>query len=352
MASVALIFARYFKELTGSTADARLIVAIAVTILSLTNCFGVRTGSTVQDILMLAKIGGIGTLILAGLFFAPANWWHSSALPPEPAWTTITDFGSAMVLILFGYGGWQFATLVSGEVRDPKRNLPRGFIFGVAGIVILYLGVNLASVRALGPNLATTVNPASAVMRLGFGQRGATIIALAIAISAAGYLSQATLTTPRLYYAMAVDGLFFKSVAWLHPRTRAPIVAILLQGACAILISFSGSFEEILRYVTSVELVSGILTVYGLFIFRRRDGREGVTAGFKAPGHPITTIFFLAVSAAVVLNSYYKHPGRTAAAAAIALSGIPVYFFWSKRANAPAESPDPRGLSPDRASGS
>ena len=341
MASVALIFARYFKELTASAADPRLIVTVAITILSLTNCLGVRTGSTVQNVLMLAKIGGIGTLILAGLFFAPANWWHSSIVPAQPAWTTITDFGSAMVLILFGYGGWQFATLISGEVREPRKNLPRGFIFGVVGIVVLYVGVNLACVRTLGPDLATTVNPASAVMRIGLGSRGATLIALAIALSAVGYLSQATLTTPRLYYAMAVDGLFFKSVAWLHPRTRAPIVAILLQGACAILISFTGSFEEILRYVTSVELVFGIFAVACLFVFRRRDQRAGIVAGFQAPGFPYTAILFLAVSAAVVLNSYYKHPGRTAAAALIALTGIPVYFFWRRRLPAGRAADEP-----------
>jgi len=332
MASVAMIFARYFRELTGSTVDLRIIVTVAIAILSFANCLGVRTGSTVQDLLMLAKIGGIGTLILCGLFLAPGRWWQTTAVPSGAGWNIATDFGSAMVLILFGYGGWQYATLVSGEVRDPKRNLPRGFIFGIIGVVILYMGVNLACIRALGPDLAKSPNPASAAMRAALGARGATLIALAIAISAIGYLSQATLTTPRLYYAMALDGLFFKRVGWLHPRTRAPIVAILLQGGCAILISFTGSFEEILRYVTSVELVFGILTVCGLFIFRRRDAQAEVNGAFKAPGHPVTTMFFVIMSAAVVLNAYYKRPVNSLIGAAIAMTGIPVYLFWRHRA--------------------
>lgn len=331
MASVALIFARYFKELTGSDVDARVIVSVAITLLSAANCLGVRTGSTVQDVLMLLKIGGIGTLILVGLFVAPGRWWPSAALPAEPAFNTVTDFGAALILILFGYGGWQAATLISGEVRDPQRVLPRGFMLGVAGVVVLYLGVNLACLRALGPDLGSTPNPASAVMRIGLGNRGATLIALAIAVSAIGYLSQATLTTPRLYYAMAADGLFFKRVAWLHPRTGAPVFAILLQGAAAIVVSFSGSFEEILRYVTTVELIFGVLTVYGLFLFRKRDAEAGVTPGFQAPGYPWTAILFLAVSVAVVLNSYYTHPARSLGAAAIALTGIPIYALWRWR---------------------
>jgi APA family basic amino acid/polyamine antiporter len=341
MASVALIFARYFKELTGSDADVRIITTVAITVLSLTNCLGIRTGSTVQNILMIGKIGAIGTLILCGFFFTPSRWWHSSAAA-TPAVTSglVTDFGAAMVLIIFGYGGWQFATLVSGDVRDPRRNLPRGLIAGMIGVIVLYIGVNLVCARTLGADLAVTAHPASAVMRLGFGDRGATLIALGIAISAIGYLSQATMTTPRLYYAMAADGLFFKSVAWLHPRTQAPIVAILLQGVCAILISFSGAFEEILRYVMSVELIFGFLTVSGLFILRKHDAEAGIPEGFKAPGHPTTTIFFLVVSAAVVLNSYYKHPASSAFAVAIALSGIPVYLYWRNR-NQRIAAPEP-----------
>jgi APA family basic amino acid/polyamine antiporter len=331
MASVAMIFARYFRELTGSMVDPRIVVTVAIAVLSFANCLGVRTGSTVQDFLMLAKIGGIGTLVLCGLFLAPGRWWHSAAIPPGSGWDIATDFGSAMILILFGYGGWQYAALVSGEVRNPRNNLPRGFIIGITGVVILYMGVNLACVRALGPDLANSPNPASAAMRAALGPRGATLIALAIAISAIGYLSQATLTAPRLYYAMAVDGLFFRSVGWLHPRSRAPIVAILMQGCCAILISFTGSFEEILRYVTSVELVFGILTVCGLFIFRRRDAQAGVSGAYKAPGHPVTTMFFVIMSAAVVLNAYYKKPLNSLIGVAIAMSGVPVYFFWRRR---------------------
>ncbi|MEO8028688.1 MAG: APC family permease, partial [Bryobacteraceae bacterium] len=250
MASVAVIFARYFGELTGGQVSPAVVTTVTIGALSIANCFGVRTGSTLQNVFMIIKIAAIGGLILCGWFLAPARWWPpDAAAPPVDAWNFAVDFGSAMVLVMFGYGGWHLATFISGEARDPRKTMPRGLIFGVLGVVALYLGVNIVCLRVLGPDLQITVAPASAVMRLALGQRGADFIAIGIAISAAGYLSQATLTTPRLYYAMAKDGLFFESVAWLHPKTRVPVLAILMQGACAILIALTGRFEEILRYV-------------------------------------------------------------------------------------------------------
>jgi APA family basic amino acid/polyamine antiporter len=330
MASVAVIFARYFAEVTGWQVDARIVTTVTIGIFTIANCFGVRTGSTLQNIFMISKIAAIGGLVICGWLFAPARW-ASAAVAGQPAGASLSDFGAAMVLVMFGYGGWHVATFMSGEVKDPQKNMPRGLILGALGVTTLYIGVNLVCARALGSDLATTLAPASAVMRLALGERGAWWIAVGITISAAGFLSQATLTTPRLYYAMARDGLFFKQVAWLHPQTRVPVVAILLQGAAAIVIALSGKYEEILRYVMSAEIVFGFLTVFSLFIFRRRDAATGAAPAYSAWGHPFTTVFFLLLSAAVALNSYYKHPMNSLIGTFVALSGVPVYFFWRKR---------------------
>src|SRR5262249_14025465 len=151
----------------------------------------------------------LGSLVVCGCLLTPARWWPATASADATNWYTLADFGAAMVLIMFGYAGWHLATLVTGEMRDPQRNLSRGLIFGVLGVVVLYIGVNIACVRTLGADLPSTQAPASAVMRLALGDAGARWIALGITISAAGFLSQATLTTPRLYYSMAQDGLFF-----------------------------------------------------------------------------------------------------------------------------------------------
>jgi APA family basic amino acid/polyamine antiporter len=248
---------------------------------------------------------------------------------PRPL-TTAFAFGAAMVPVLFAYGGWQTACFIAGEVREPRKNLPRGLLIGVAGVIALYLLVNFVCVRALGPRgLAGTDTPASEVMRMALGEKGATIIAIGITISTLGFLSQSILTAPRVYFAMAEDGLFFKSVAWLHPQTRVPVVAIALQGALAIIIALSGRYGQILNYVVSVDFIFFGLTAACIFVFRRRAKAEN--AGYRMPGHPVTTALFVAACWIVVINTVIKYPANTVIGLLIMLAGIPVYFFWRWR---------------------
>jgi APA family basic amino acid/polyamine antiporter len=329
MASVAVIFARYWNELAHSAAPESVIAAIVIAVFTVINCFGVRTGSTVQSILMLAKIAVIGALILSGLRIVAQP--EAGAAHPPSAMNPFAGFGAAMVPILFAYGGWHMASFLAGEARDPRVELPRALVLGVTGVVALYLGVNLVCARALGPALAGTPAPVSAVMRMAFGSRGATYIAIGIAISAIGYLSQATLTSPRVYYAMASDGLFFQSVARLSPRTHAPSVAILIQGAAAIVIAFSGKYHQILTYVMSVELFFNILTVGSLFIFRRRDAQAATAAGRVMRGSPLPELIVVALNAGVAVGLFYDAPLNGACGIVIALAGIPVYLCWRER---------------------
>ncbi len=217
-------------------------------------------------------------------------------------------------------------------MREPRRDLARGLLIGVCGVVVLYLAVNFVYLYALGPReLAATETPASSVMRLAFGERGATLIALGVAISTLGFLSQGMLTAPRVYFAMAKDGLFFKSVAWLDPRTRVPVLAIALQGVLAVVIAVSGRYEQILNYVVSVDFIWFGLTAASLFVFRSRTlNRETnlVSGGFRVPGHPVTTGLFVAACALTVLSTIYKYPHNSAIGIGIVVAGIPAYFFW------------------------
>ena len=179
-------------------------------------------------------------------------------------------------------------------------------IFGVAGVVLLYLAANVVYVSVLGTSgLAVSKAPASDVMRSALGDFGARIIAAGIAISTVGFLSQSMLTAPRVYFAMAKDGLFFKRVGLVHPRTRAPIVAIALQGLLAIAIALLGTYERILDYVVSVDVIFFGLTACCIFIFRKREPR-GESTGL--PGHPFTTILFIAVCWLVVINTIFHSP--------------------------------------------
>ncbi len=177
-----------------------------------------------------------------------------------------------MVPVLFSYGGWQTVNFIAGEVREPRKNLPRGLLMGVVGVIALYMAVNYVCVGVLGAEgLARSGAPAAAVMRQALGARGESLITLAVAISALGFLSQAILTAPRVYFAMADDGLFFRGVAWVHPRTRVPVAAIALQGALAMIIALSGTYGQILSYVVSIDSIFFGLTAATLFYFRRAD---------------------------------------------------------------------------------
>lgn len=243
-----------------------------------------------------------------------------------------------MVPVVFAYGGWQTAGFVAGEMKDPRRDLPRALVLGVAGVALLYTLVNFVCVRALGvATLAQTKTPASEVMRMAMGQRGATIIALGIAISTLGFLSQSVLTAPRVYFAMADDGVFFRQLAWVHPRTRVPVVAIAAQSVWTMVILFSGryekslSYERLLNYVTSIDALFWALTAGCLFILRRRNPQQ---SSFRMPGHPYTTALFCLACAGVVANTVYKYPGNTLIGLAILAAGVPMYYIWKRVSHA------------------
>lgn len=328
MAAVAVTFARYFVELTHLPISSAYLAAIVLALLTVINCLGVRAGSTVQSILMVLKILAIAMLVVCGFIFAGRSTNPSALLDRPVSPDLLTSFGAALVPVIFAYGGWQTATFVAGEIKEPRKNLPRGLILGVAGVVLLYLAANVVYVSVLGTEgLAASKAPASDVMRSALGDLGARIIAAGIAISTVGFLSQSMLTAPRVYFAMAKDGLFFKRVGTVHSRTRAPIVAIALQGLLAILIALLGTYERILNYVVSVDVIFFGLTACCIFVFRRRE-QAGAT---RVPGHPFTTILFIAVCWLVAINTIFHFPTNTLIGIAILIAGIPAYWFWRQR---------------------
>jgi APA family basic amino acid/polyamine antiporter len=332
MAAVAITFARYFVELTGLQAPDWVIATVALAALTIINCFGVRSGGRTQSVLMVVKIVTISALVIAGLALTGR---HSMVTTIAEREWSLTSFGAAMVPVLFAYGGWQTANFLAAEVKEPRKNLPRGLLLGVLGVVVLYLGVNWVCLRALGPQaLAATTTPATAVMRMALGQRGAMFIAAAIAISTLGFLSQSILTGPRVYFAMADDGLFFQAIAWLDPRTRVPVVAIVLQSVLTMVIALSGHYEQILNYVISMDFLFFGLTATTIFVFRRRAtrGERKGGQGYAMPGHPVSTVLFVAICWWVVGNTVYRYPQNSLIGFALLLAGIPVYWFWSRRA--------------------
>jgi APA family basic amino acid/polyamine antiporter len=338
MAATAITFARYFRELVPLGISDGAVAALAVAMLTAVNCFGVRAGSSAQSTLMLLKIGALGALIGAGLLLGDA------AASAEPTTGSAAGLGAALVPVLFAYGGWQTSCFVAGEMRDPCRDLPRALLAGVGGVIVLYTLVAIACLRILGPvDLARTGVPALEVMTRTLGRRGAAAISAGIAVSTLGFLSQSILTAPRVYFAMAEDGLFFRRVASIHPRTRVPVVAIALQGILTIVIALSGTFEVIVNYVVSIDFVFFALTAVCIFVFRRR----GVRGPFAMPGHPVTTAAFIVVCSAVVTSTFRADPWHSLIGLGLTLAGIPAFLLWRWR-NAPATSPRPVPPAPPR----
>jgi APA family basic amino acid/polyamine antiporter len=215
-------------------------------------------------------------------------------------------------------------------MRDPRRDLPRGLFIGVSGVIVVYVLVTWVCLRALGPaGLANTSTPASEVMRQALGSRGAKLIACGIAISTIGFLSQSILTAPRVYYAMARDGVFFKAVGRLSERTRVPVVAIVLQGAWAALVAMTGRYEQILNYVVTIDVLFFGLTGAALFIFRRREAREPDENFVRVPWHPVTTGVFVLACWTLAISTLVRFPQNAGIGVIILGVGALVYWYWA-----------------------
>jgi APA family basic amino acid/polyamine antiporter len=331
MAAVAITFARYFIDLTQLGLSESAVAAIALILLTAINCLGVRIGSNLQSILMVLKLFAIAALVVGVLWFAPGHSAPPHSAPSEfEGVGLLAAIGAAMTPVMFAYGGWQTSSFVAAEMRDPRRDLARGLLLGVVGVVVAYTSVAFVCLYALGPaGLAHSTTPATDAMRLALGDRGAMLIALGIAVSTLGFLSQGMLTTPRVYFAMAEDGLFFRKIAAVSPRTHAPVSAIMLQGVAALAIALSGTYGQILSYVVSVDFIWFGLTGAALFVFRRRaPDRDG---GFRAPGHPITTGLFVTACAVVIMATVISNPINSLIGFAIVLAGIPACRYWQLR---------------------
>ncbi|HJZ81195.1 MAG TPA: amino acid permease [Pyrinomonadaceae bacterium] len=333
MAAVALIFANHVFELAGRQAtdwQAAILGSAGLALLTIINCFGVRAGSVTQNIFMILKLLAIAALVAFGLLLTnPHAQTTEVARSSATIWQTLIAFGAALIPTQFAYGGWQTACFVAGEVREPRKNLPRGLLLGVLGVIAVYLSVNFVCVYVLGPDaLARTRTPTSAVMRLALGDRGGRLLAAGIAISTIGFLSQSMLTAPRVYFAMAEDRLFFKQLAALN-RARVPAFAIALQGGLAIVIALVASrYEQILNYVVSVDVVFFGLTAVCVFLFRRQ--KLPGTDAFRIPGHPFTTAFFILACCIITFSVIYKEPANSAISFGIMLAGVPAYFIWAR----------------------
>ena len=335
VAAVAITFSTYALRLVGRPDVAPVPLAVAsIVILSVINFLGVKPGSRLLNVLVILKVAALAALIAFGAF-APAHdgWWSAGRETAAPAGAIAIAFGSALVPILFAYGGWQNANYVAEEIDNPRRNLPISLLAGTLTVVIVYVLVNVVYLRALGlDGLAATTTPASKAAGMMFGALGDRFVTAAIAISTFGFLNLAILAPTRVYYAMAADRLFFPALAQLHPRFRTPWLAIVVQSTWSCVLALTGRYEQLLNYVVFADWIFFGLTVATVFVFRRTVPVSARPPGsFLTPGYPVVPFIFSLIAAAVVLSVVYADPSSASRGALLLAAGVPVYYWYAGR---------------------
>lgn len=337
IAAVAATFARYASAGLGLSPAVHTPLAVAaIVLLTIVNIVGVRPGAVTQNVFTILKLLALGAVVVAGLVWSGAGSPAAAPgeMPPSPGAAPggiIVAMGTALVPVLFSYGGWQQTNFVAEEIVNPRRNLPRALVLGVAIVAAAYLLANLAYLRVLGPDgLARSTAPAADVLATRFGTAGRIAITAGIAASTFGFLNLVILVTPRVYQAMARDGLFFRRLAALHPRWHTPVAAIVLQGAWAIILLLSGSYGQLLDWVTFADWIFFGATAATLFVYRRSP----VAAPFRTRLHPLGTIVFIAAAAYVVWGSIVSNPGNAARGTFVLALGVPAWWYWRRRAAA------------------
>jgi APA family basic amino acid/polyamine antiporter len=357
VATLAVAFAGYLGQLVPVSAITAKIVSVGViAVIMAINVRGTRQSANVQNWTTGAKVAALivmsVVLIVAAHGRATPPAPVTDAAPPPPALpgggTSLAAFGLAMVAVLWAYEGWQYVTFSAGEATDPQRTFPRGIVVGTALMIGIYLLANVGYLAALGPERASRSEriAADAVGAL-LGPAAGKLIALVILVSMFSAANGLTLTAPRLYFAMARDGVFFRKLADVSPRFGTPAVSIVAGSAWAMVLAATGTFEQLLTYVVFVGWIFYALGAISVFVYRRRDPH--VVRPFRVPGYPITPLLFVLSAAAIVINTIVHQPGRAAVGLGLVALGVPAFGIWRRTsAERPALAPSPEGAPPAR----
>jgi APA family basic amino acid/polyamine antiporter len=343
-AALAVGLAIFLNIVSGEVLTPRAISAVAIgaiLLVTLVNCAAVAVGGRIATALTVAKTALILGVGLGAFFLARGDWAHFALTAAGGTCEGVeaaarggaAGFAAAMLGALWGYNGWNEVTYVSGEVKDPRRNLPLAIIGGISVVAALYVFVNTSYFYVLTPAQVASVPAASTVATQAIatflGPAAAKLMAAALAVSVFGALQAMTLVTARIPHAMAEDGLFFRGLARLSPRTRVPIRALFAQAAWASLLVLSGTFDELTDYAIFAILIFLALTTASVFVFRRRQ--PDLERPYRTWGYPIVPVLFLLVAAWLVLNTLMTSPRQAFAGLGLMALGVPFYWYWSRR---------------------
>jgi APA family basic amino acid/polyamine antiporter len=332
MATLAVAFSAYLGQIIPvSWVVAKLAAVGMIAAITLVNIYGTRESSDLQNWTTYAKVALI--LAMSAVLLAMGRGFHGSQSILWPARVNssmLSNFGLAMIAALWSYEGWQFASFSAGEAAHPQRDFPRAFFYGTLSLTIIYVLAALSYVAALGPEAAGRSDTiAAAAMAVILGPMAAKFVALLIMISTFSSANSIQLTSPRVYYAMAGDGLFFRRMAEVHPRFRTPAFAIFTSGVWAAILACLGSFEQLFTYVIFTGWIFYGLAGASIFVYRRK--MPGAPLPYRVPGYPWTPVIFVLASAALVVNATSSRPAGAIEGLGIVLAGLPAYLIWRKR---------------------
>jgi len=330
-ATLAVASASYLQQFVALGPIGQKLAATALlAIVAAINVRSTRRSADVQNWSTAIKVGALltmSTLLVLSYRHAPAAdrpFWPSSMTPG-----IVSSMGLGMIGVLWAYEGWQYVTFSAGEAVDPQRTFPRAIVLGTAALIGVYLFANVGYLAALGAEgVARSDRVAAEAVSAIVGPGAAKLIAAAILVSIFSATNGLTITGPRVYYAMARDGLFFRALANVHPRYGTPAVSIVAGTLWAMVLAVSGTFEQLLTYVVFVGWIFYGLGAACVFVLRRT--KPQADRPFRVPGYPWTPLFFIVAAAALVANTIATQPRRAAIGIAVVLLGLPVYFVWRR----------------------
>lgn len=336
MAAVATAFATYAgyflsPHIAYGIWTQRLVAVGCIGFLTVMNCVGVQVGGRIQIGMTFVKIGALAALIAAGLLLPGARPGGLTPLLPEaaPVQGIAGVFGTAMIVALFAYNGWWYSTFVAGEVRSPRRSIPLSIGAGMAIVIVVYALANFVYLTVLPFEvLQQAERPAADVMLALTGPAGAAFIAGAVMFSAFGTVNAQLLSIPRIYFAMARDGQFFRWAGRVHPRYRTPAAAIIAQGTWASALALSGTYQQIITYTAFPNYFFLSLGVVALMVLRVRE--PALERPFRVPFYPLTPLLFLTIFAWYLYNSLVHSFSDTMVGVLLTLSGLPLYVYFSR----------------------
>ena len=329
-ATLAVAFANYLGELVPLTPLTHKLAGVAmIAAVTAVNVRGVRQAASLQNWSTALKVSAIVALALAG--FALGDGFHRPdtrvfATPLAPA--SLSAAGVALLGVLWAYEGWQNVTNSAGEAADPQRTFARGIGLGTAALVVIYLTANAGYVAAVGATgVAASDRIAADVVHALFGPAAARLVTLVILVSIFSAANGMVLTGPRMYFAMARDRVFFRSLADVHPRFGTPALAVAFSALWSMVLAVSGTFEQLFTYVVFASWIFAALAAASVFVLRRR--RPDAPRPFRVPGYPVTPALFIAAAAAIVGNTIVARPVQALIGLGIVATGVPAYFVWT-----------------------